>query len=38
MKQMSKAAMERLITSKFFHDVEEMVKAWDFYPGNLYGF
>jgi len=28
---MTKAAMERLLKSKFFHEVEEIVKAWDYY-------
>jgi hypothetical protein len=31
MKAISKAAMERLMKSKFFHEVEEIVKAWDYY-------
>jgi len=31
MKTLSKAAKDRLIKSKFFHEVEEIVKAWDYY-------
>jgi hypothetical protein len=31
MKKISKAAMERLMKSKFFHEVEEVVIAWDYY-------
>jgi hypothetical protein len=27
----SKAAMKRLLKSKFFHEVIEIVKAWDYY-------
>jgi hypothetical protein len=34
MKTMSKAAMKRLLRSEFFHNVEELVKAWDYYLGN----
>ena len=28
---MTKAAKERLLKSKFFHEVDEVVKAWDYY-------
>ena len=28
---MTKAAMKRLLKSDFFHEVEEVVKAWDYY-------
>jgi hypothetical protein len=28
---MSKAEMKRLRESEFFHEVEEVVKAWDYY-------
>ena len=28
---MTKAAMERLLKSEFFHEVAEVVKAWDYY-------
>ena len=31
MKRMSKASMQRLFKSKFFHEVEAIVKAWDYY-------
>jgi hypothetical protein len=31
MKDISKAAMKRLMKSEFFHEVEEIVKAWDYY-------
>jgi len=31
MKKISKASMNRLLKSKFFHDTEEIVKAWDYY-------
>jgi len=31
------AAMKRLKKSEFFHEVEETVKAWDFYLGKGYG-
>jgi len=30
-KKISKAAMKRLFKSKFFHEVIEIVKAWDYY-------
>jgi len=30
-KKISKAAMKRLQRSKFFHEIEETVKAWDYY-------
>jgi hypothetical protein len=28
---MTKAAMKRLLKSEFFHEVAEVVKAWDYY-------
>jgi hypothetical protein len=28
---MTKAEKNRLLKSKFFHELEELVKAWDFY-------
>lgn len=28
---MTKAALKRLLKSEFFHEVEEVVKAWDYY-------
>jgi len=28
---MTKAALKRLLKSKFFHEVEEVVHAWDYY-------
>ena len=31
MEKLSKAAKERLLRSDFFHEVEEVVKAWDYY-------
>lgn len=31
MQKLSKAAMKRLKESEFFHEVEEVVKAWDYY-------
>jgi hypothetical protein len=31
MKKISKAAMGRLVRSEFFHEVEAVVKAWDWY-------
>ncbi len=31
MKQLSKAAMDRLVRSEFFHTVRDMVGAWDYY-------
>ena len=34
MNKITKAAMKRLMESKFFHDVEETVKAWDYYLKN----
>ena len=37
MNKLSKAAIKRLRESEFFHEVEETVKAWDFYLGKGYG-
>jgi len=31
MKKLSKAAMNRLLRSEFFHNVDDIVKAWDYY-------
>jgi len=30
-KKLSKAAMDRLVKSEFFHEVESIVQAWDYY-------
>ena len=34
MNKISKAAMKRLKKSEFFHEVENVVKAWDYYLRN----
>jgi hypothetical protein len=31
MKKMTKASQNRLIKSEFFHEVRDVVKAWDYY-------